>query len=87
MIVVTGAAGLFGTNFIQYLLKTTDEAIVAIDSLLGGNEEYLSKDPRVTNMLGDLSTKEFQKTLENDVFKKHNTVYIFSSKKLNIILL
>ena len=77
MIIVTGAAGLFGTNFIQYLLKTTHDEIIAIDSLLGGNEEYLSKDPRVTRMLGDLSTKEFQKTVEEIVFKKTKVSYIF----------
>jgi len=76
MIVVTGAAGLFGVNFILYLLKTTDEDILAIDSLFGGNEEFIPVDTRVTFLKGDLSEKEFQTRVEQK-FKENVIEYIF----------
>ena len=64
MIVITGAAGLFGVNFIQYLLRETTEEIVGIDSLFGGNSDFLPEHPRFQFFHGDLSDKEFQKTIE-----------------------
>ncbi len=77
MIVVTGAAGLFGVNFVSYLLKETNETIVAIDSLFGGNIECLPVHDRVIFMKGDLSDKTFQKNLENGIFKKYPIKYVF----------
>ena len=77
MIVVTGAAGLFGVNFIQYLLSTTNETIVAIDSLFGGNADYIPMDDRVIFMKGDLSDKTFQKNFEAAIFQKTPVSYVF----------
>lgn len=77
MIVVTGAAGLFGVNFIQYLLGNTTEKILGIDSLFGGNSDYLPTGDRFEFRKGDLSDKEFQKQLEAEVFSKHMVSYVF----------
>lgn len=77
MIVVTGAAGLFGVNFIQFLLRETTDVIVGVDSLLGGNADYLPKDPRFHFWKGDLSDPLFQKELETNVFQKESVTYVF----------
>jgi UDP-glucose 4-epimerase len=77
MIIVTGAAGLFGVNFIQYLLKETSEKIIAIDSLFGGNEEYIPKNERVVFMKGDLADKSFQAHLEANIFSTSSISYVF----------
>lgn len=76
MIIITGAAGLFGVNFTKYLLEFTTHEILLIDSLLGGNEEYIIESTRATFMNGDLSDKEFQNMVEL-VFKKKKIDYIF----------
>lgn len=77
MIIITGAAGLFGANFTRYVLDTTSEEIVCIDSLIGGNENYLIKHPRIHLLKGDLSDTNFQKKLESSVFKTNTVDYIF----------
>lgn len=76
MIVITGAAGLFGVNFIQYLLRETTEEIVGIDSLFGGNSDFLPEHPRFQFFHGDLSDNEFQKTIER-LFQTKTIDYIF----------
>lgn len=77
MIIITGAAGLFGVNFTKYLLEHTDEPILGIDSLLGGNEDYMPKHSRFEFKKGDLSDKSFQKELEVEVFSKNTISYMF----------
>jgi UDP-glucose 4-epimerase len=77
MIVVTGAAGLFGINFIHFLLRETNESVLGIDSLFGGNKEYLPKDPRFQFVSGDLSEKDFQEYIEKEFFKKEVIQYVF----------
>jgi UDP-glucose 4-epimerase len=77
MIIVTGAAGLFGVNFLQYLLENTNEGLIAIDSLFGGNEDYIPKHDRVIFLKGDLSDKKFQEELEAEIFKAHEISYVF----------
>ncbi len=77
MIVVTGAAGLFGINFIHFLLRETNESVLGIDSLFGGNKEYLPNNPRFQFVSGDLSEKAFQEYLENEFFKKVSIQYVF----------
>ena len=77
MIIVTGAAGLFGINFIQFLLRETKESVLGIDSLFGGNKDYLPVDPRFQFLQGDLSDESFQKVLQATIFKKESVDYIF----------
>ena len=76
MIIITGAAGLFGVNFIKYLLKTTQETIVGIDSLYGGNYDFLPLDERFEFLQGDLSDKEFQSKFEEKM-QTSKVDYIF----------
>ena len=73
---MTGAAGLFGVNFIRYLLETTEETIIGIDSLFGGNEEYLPRHERFLFKKGDLSEKKFQADIEA-IFQKNEIPYVF----------
>jgi UDP-glucose 4-epimerase len=77
MIVVTGVAGLFGVNFTNYLLQHTDEKIIGIDSLFGGNEDYLPKHDRFVFCKGDLADKSFQQELEKNIFLTNKVEYIF----------
>lgn len=77
MLVVTGAAGLFGVNFVRFLLRETSEEIVGVDSLLGGNIEYLPDHPRFHFWKGDLSDPIFQKELQVGVFEKETITYVF----------
>lgn len=76
MILITGAAGLFGINFIHYLLETTDETILGIDSLFGGNSDCLPVHSRFIFLQGDLSDKQFQIQVEEQI-KANKMTYIY----------
>lgn len=77
MIIITGVAGLFGVNFTNYLLLNTNERILGIDSLFGGNESTIPQHQRFTFLKGDLADKAFQKELEKTVFHQEKIDYIF----------
>lgn len=76
MIVLTGVAGLFGANFVRYLLSETEEDIVGIDSLLGGQESHLPQNNRFRFLKGDLSDTVFQKDVE-PLFRENSVSYVF----------
>jgi dTDP-glucose 4,6-dehydratase len=58
-IVVTGAAGFIGSNFVRHLLATTQAKVVALDKLTyAGHRESLhdvEKDPRFAFVEGDIA--------------------------------
>jgi len=54
-LLVTGAAGFIGSNFIKYKLANSDEKIIVLDKLTyAGNLENLPEDKRVNFILGDI---------------------------------
>src|SRR5579884_2020567 len=67
-ILVTGAAGFIGSNFVRMLLKRGEQVkLVALDKLTyAGNLENLSeylKDPRLVFVKGDICDAAFIKSL------------------------
>ena len=71
-ILITGVAGLIGSNFSEHLLKTIDGIeIVGIDNLSGGYQSNIHKNIKIYK--NDLL--EFDE-IEN-IFKKHTFDYIY----------
>lgn len=78
-IIITGSAGLVGSNFIEYILSKEHnvEKIYAIDNLSGGYKENLPlNNKKLKFMKLDLTNKCHQKKIEK-VFKKNKIDYIF----------
>ncbi len=89
-VVITGAAGLVGANFVEYLLKHKEtmsiSTIYGIDDFSGGYLENLplkkvkdkieSTDSSFVFIKGDLSKTDDQKLVEN-IFKENTIDYIF----------
>ncbi len=74
-VLVTGVAGLIGSNFSHWLLNNTDVEVVGIDNLSGGWRENVPSHKRMTF---------YQLSVENDlidIFERHrpNIVYHFSA--------
>jgi UDP-glucose 4-epimerase len=79
-ILITGAAGLVGANFSEYLIKKRQEynidKIYGVDDLSGG---YLKNLPNSSDFIfikGDLTNAEDQKMIEKEIFK-NNIRYIW----------
>ena len=63
-VLVTGCAGLIGSNFCEYLLKTVPEIkIVGVDNLTGGYIENIPKE--VEFIKGDLTKSDDQELIKN----------------------
>jgi len=60
-ILITGGAGLIGSNLIRTLLKAEPERIVMIDDLSASYEWNLPKDPKVTFIKGSILDEERMK--------------------------
>ena len=82
-VIVTGAAGLIGTNFCEYLLKNKDllsiNKIFGIDNLSGGfieNLDNCNKHDNFKFFKCDLTNTNDQNIIEN-IFKEHTINYIF----------
>lgn len=80
-VIITGAAGLVGSNFCEYLLNNKDtlniSKVFGIDDLSGGYLENLPKDDDCFEFLKkDLTDKNDQKDIEN-IFKQCKIHYIF----------
>ena len=74
IILVTGAAGLLGSNLVQYILEKTNHIIIALDNYKGGFEEYIPiVEGRILKVKLDLSN---QYEVE-ELFKKYYIDYIF----------
>jgi UDP-glucose 4-epimerase len=80
-VLITGVAGLVGTNFCEYLLKNRErlciDKVFGVDDFSGGYLENLPKDnDNFVLITGDLSNKNDQKVIEN-VFENNKIFYIF----------
>lgn len=80
-VLITGVAGLVGTNFCEYLLKNREslclDKVFGVDDFSGGYLENLPKDNENFILVrGDLSNKDDQKLVE-EVFKNNKVHYIF----------
>ena len=72
-IVVTGAAGFIGSNFVHFLLNVTDEEIVVIDNLTyAANKDYVPR--QATFIECDISDQEHV----DEVFQKHKPSKVFN---------
>lgn len=77
-VIVTGCAGLIGTNFNNYLLNNfPDITIIGIDNLSGGFEENLPVNKNFHFIKADLTLKDDQKIIEETCFKNGPVDYIF----------
>jgi UDP-glucose 4-epimerase len=75
-VLVTGCAGLLGSNFCEYLLKNIDNIeIIGVDDLSGGYIDNVDK--RVKFLKTNLTDKEDQKIIEKE-FKDGYVDYIFA---------
>lgn len=75
-VLVTGCAGLLGSNFCEYLLENIDNIeIIGVDDLSGGYIENVDK--RVKFLKTNLTDKEDQKIIEKE-FKDGYVDYIFA---------
>jgi UDP-glucose 4-epimerase len=71
-IIVTGVAGLIGSNFVKWLLKNTAINIVGIDNLTGGIKENLpSENNRFTFYKANVEDDSL-----NVIFKNHKPKYV-----------
>jgi UDP-glucose 4-epimerase len=80
-VIITGVAGLVGSNFAEYLLAKRVElslgTIYGIDDLSGGYIENLQlDDPNFSFIKADLTDSENQKLIE-EIFEKNKIDYIF----------
>jgi UDP-glucose 4-epimerase len=80
-VLITGVAGLVGTNFCEYLLKNREELCIdkvfGVDDFSGGYLENIpSGNDNFVLIKGDLSNKEDQNIIE-DVFVNNKIYYIF----------
>lgn len=89
-IIITGAAGLVGANFVDYLLQNKEklqiDTVYGIDDFSGGylenipvkkvDEKFVSLNSSFVFIKADLSNKEEQKLIEN-IFEKDKIDYIF----------
>lgn len=75
-IIVTGCAGLIGSNFCKYILDNfNDIHIIGIDNLSGG---YLENIPEKVDFLkADLTIEHDQKLIEQYCFKNKDVNFIF----------
>jgi UDP-glucose 4-epimerase len=69
-VLITGAAGLLGTNFSQYLCEKGYD-VVGIDDLSGGYEDYI--DPRVKFYKTDLKDSSGV----DEIFQNHDIDYVY----------
>jgi UDP-glucose 4-epimerase len=75
-VLVTGCAGLLGSNFCEYLLENIDNIeIIGVDDLSGGYIENVDK--RVKFLKANLTDKADQKIIEKE-FKDGYIDYIFA---------
>lgn len=76
-VLVTGCAGLIGSNFCEYLLKTfPDIVVIGVDNLSGGYQENIPKG--VKFIKADLTCKVDQQLIERRCFQLDDNVdYIF----------
>ena len=70
-ILITGVAGLIGSNFAHYLLRNTDHTVIGIDDLSGGVIENLPKSDRFTFIKGDAATEVL-----NQMFEAYKPDYV-----------
>lgn len=80
-VIITGVAGLVGSNFAEYLLERREELslgkVYGVDDLSGGYIENLHlEDENFCFVHADLTNKEDQKRVE-DIFKGDKIDYIF----------
>lgn len=73
-VLVTGAAGLFGSNFSRYLLNA-GYRVVGIDDLSGGYADFLPTHDRFSFIQADLGVIS-QEELD-ELFKKHSIKYVY----------
>lgn len=80
-ILITGAAGLVGSNFCEYLvnnkIKLNIDKIFGIDDLSGGYIENLPKSETFKFLQLDLTNKEHQNKIEETCFINSKIDYIF----------
>jgi len=80
-VVITGVAGLLGSNFAEYLLMRKSflgiDNVIGIDNLSGGYREHLHlDDPNFIFLERDLTNPEDQKVIEEH-FVKYPVTYVF----------
>lgn len=79
-VLITGVAGLVGSNFCEYLLSNKDklkiDKIYGVDDLSGGYMENLPTSDFFEFLKVDLSKKEEQEQIEN-IFMNNKIDYIF----------
>ena len=80
-VIVTGAAGLVGVNFVEYLLSNSEQLnvnkIYGIDDLSGGYIENLPKNNEKFRFIqADLTDKANQMSIE-EIFSKEKIAFIF----------
>lgn len=80
-VLVTGAAGLLGINFTNYMLSHRSELginlVIGIDNLSGGYEDNLPTNVNYVFVRGDLTEVACQKVIEQDVFVRTPITIIF----------
>ena len=63
---VTGGCGFIASNFIRYILETTDLHVVNYDSLVTGNKANIDVSDRYSLVVGDLCNgQQLQRTLRH----------------------
>lgn len=81
-ILITGIAGLLGTNFCEYLLSNREmlgiKCVLGVDDLSGGYADNLPTSPAFVFLKGDLTDKTFQKSIEPH-FKDLTYIFHFAA--------
>jgi len=73
-VLITGAAGMIGSNLVHYLLDNTDYEIVGLDDMSGGYSENLPLDnKRLHFLVGDVTDTQ----LMNIIFKAKNPDIVY----------
>lgn len=79
-VLITGVAGLVGTNFCEYLLKNREalciDKVFGVDDFSGGYIENVPNDENFVLIKGDLSHKKDQRVIE-EIFINNKIYYIF----------